>query len=187
MAGTSEREPAEGRPWTGVRPTGASRTGPGRRRPHRGDDVLGRTFPGRPDHRRSGPADAPVRRSTIGDPGGHGVCRERVGQYGDRRPAVGGRRGPAAIRYVSDVGPTSATVSALMVSAILGRVRRQRVIALVGWLVFAPFLFEGMAMLDIRRRISRRRRFTTCGRTGGRACGGGHARVSSPERGAGLR
>jgi uncharacterized membrane protein YeaQ/YmgE (transglycosylase-associated protein family) len=67
--------------------------------------------------------------------------------------------------------------------------RGERVIAPGGWLVFAPFLFEGMdmAMLDIRRRISRRRRFTTRGRTGGRACGSGHARVSSPERGAGLR
>ena len=56
---------------------------------------------------------------------------------------------PTALRHISDVGPSYVTVSALTAAAVFGRVRWQRVVALAGWLVLAPFLFEGIAAFDV--------------------------------------
>jgi hypothetical protein len=56
---------------------------------------------------------------------------------------------PAAIRHINDVGPSYVTVSALTAVAVFGKNRWHRTVALVGWLVLAPFLFEGITRFDV--------------------------------------
>jgi hypothetical protein len=56
---------------------------------------------------------------------------------------------PQAIRHAIDVGPSYVTVSALVAVVCYGRGLWQRAVALAGWLLLAPFLFEGITGFDI--------------------------------------
>jgi hypothetical protein len=63
------------------------------------------------------------------------------------RLAVGAA--PAALRHIADVGPSYVTVSALAAVACFGPSRRHRAVAAAGLLFLAPFLFGGIAELDV--------------------------------------
>jgi hypothetical protein len=56
---------------------------------------------------------------------------------------------PAALRHIIDVGPSYITTAALVATAAYGRRRWERIAGLVGFLILAPFLFEGLTGLEV--------------------------------------
>jgi hypothetical protein len=55
---------------------------------------------------------------------------------------------PAAIRPITTGGPSYLAVSALIAVAAFGTTRRQRALALSGWLVLTPFMFQGITTFN---------------------------------------